>query len=73
MHPYISQAVAAEQARDRQQRAAAARRARQARRGKPGTTASTPPETYAEFLSRTSGPLLREPAAARRSHGQTVG
>ena len=26
-----------------------------------------PPATYAEFLARTSGPLLHEPAAARRS------
>lgn len=30
------------------------------------------PDTYPEFLFRTSGPLLREPAAARRSRGQTV-
>jgi hypothetical protein len=27
----------------------------------------TPPDTYAEFLMRTSGPLLREPSAARRA------
>jgi hypothetical protein len=26
-----------------------------------------PPATYAEFLARTSGPLLREPAASHRS------
>jgi hypothetical protein len=26
-----------------------------------------PPETYAEFLARTSGPLLREPPASRRA------
>jgi hypothetical protein len=28
------------------------------------------PDTYAEFLFRTSGGLLREPASAQRSHGQ---
>jgi hypothetical protein len=27
----------------------------------------TPPDTYAEFLMRTSGPLLREPSAAKRA------
>lgn len=31
-----------------------------------------PPDTYAEFLFRTSGPLLREPSAADRSRGQTI-
>jgi hypothetical protein len=31
-----------------------------------------PPDTYAEFLFRTSGPLLREPTATARSRGQTV-
>jgi hypothetical protein len=31
-----------------------------------------PPDTYAEFLFRTSGPLLREPTAAARSRGQTI-
>ncbi len=30
------------------------------------------PDTYAEFLYRTSGPLLHEPSAARRSRGQLV-
>jgi hypothetical protein len=30
------------------------------------------PATYAEFLLRTSGPLLREPSAARRARGQLV-
>jgi hypothetical protein len=29
-------------------------------------------DTYAEFLFRTSGPLLHEPPAARRAHGQSV-
>lgn len=32
----------------------------------------TPPDTYAEFLFRTSGPLLREPPAAARSRGRSV-
>jgi hypothetical protein len=31
------------------------------------------PDNYAEFLFRTSGALLHEPAAARRAHGQLVG
>lgn len=31
-----------------------------------------PPEHYREFLARTAGPLLREPSAAARSHGQAV-
>ena len=31
------------------------------------------PDTYAEFLFRTSGGLLHEPAAARRAHGRLAG
>jgi hypothetical protein len=31
------------------------------------------PDNYAEFLFRTSSPLLREPAAVGRAHGQPVG
>ena len=31
------------------------------------------PGTYAEFLFRTSGRLLHEPAATGRGHGQPVG
>lgn len=31
------------------------------------------PDDYAEFLYRTSGALLREPAAGRRATGQLVG
>ncbi len=31
------------------------------------------PDTYREFLLRTSGPLLREPSAAKRSFGHSVG
>ena len=31
------------------------------------------PGDYAEFLLRTSGALLREPAAGRRADGQLVG
>jgi hypothetical protein len=30
------------------------------------------PETYAEFLLRTGGPLLREPSARRRLAGDDV-
>ena len=30
------------------------------------------PRDYAEFLFRTSGPLLREPSEDNRSHGQLV-
>jgi hypothetical protein len=30
------------------------------------------PDTYQEFLFRTSGPLAHEPAAARRSFGPAV-
>ncbi len=30
------------------------------------------PDTYAEFLARTSGPLLQEPTAARRLSGKSV-
>ena len=31
------------------------------------------PDEYAEFLFRTSGVLMHEPAAGRRAHGQPVG
>ena len=31
------------------------------------------PDDYAEFLYRTSGRLLHEPAAVGRGHGQPVG
>jgi hypothetical protein len=84
MHPYISQILAAERARDLQKEASAARLARRARRGRrlavtlgastgqhlphPGS----PPDSYAEFLVRTSGPLVGEPSAAERAVGQTV-
>jgi hypothetical protein len=30
------------------------------------------PATYAEFLFRTSGALLREPTASHRAHGELV-
>jgi hypothetical protein len=79
MHPYISQALAAERVRDLRHEASAARLAREARRGRPRARAgrhqphpNTAPDTYAEFLSLTSGPLMREPAAAGRADGQTV-
>ena len=64
-----------------------ARLARQARRRRPAppaaphvAAASSAPEpaadpqlTCAEFLARTGGPLVREPSAAERGHGQPVG
>ena len=31
------------------------------------------PDNYSEFLFRTSSPLLHEPAAVGRAHGQPVG
>jgi hypothetical protein len=31
------------------------------------------PDTYAEFMFRTSGPLLHEPTARRRARGKTIG
>lgn len=30
------------------------------------------PDNFAEFMYRTSGPLLREPSAGRRANGQIV-
>jgi len=38
----------------------------------PGKDSGRAPQTYAEFLFRTSGGLLHEPAAAERAHGQLV-
>ncbi len=32
-----------------------------------------PPETYGEFLARTTGPLLREPSYKARLAGRWVG
>ncbi len=32
-----------------------------------------PPESYSEFLARTSGPLLREPSCKARLAGRWVG
>jgi len=37
------------------------------------TAPDTAPDDYSEFLFRTSGPLLREPDAKYRAHGQLVG
>ncbi|HEY1624770.1 MAG TPA: hypothetical protein VGG16_13320 [Streptosporangiaceae bacterium] len=31
------------------------------------------PDTFAEFMFRTSGPLLHEPSARRRDRGRRVG
>ena len=32
-----------------------------------------PPDTYEEFLARTSGPLIREPSLRERQGGRQVG
>jgi len=32
-----------------------------------------PPDTYQEFLARTSGPLIREPSLRARLSGRQVG
>ena len=79
MHPYIAQAVAAERIRDLQNEARAARLAGEARRARrhrapaaAATPATDPPLSCAEFLVRTAGPLIREPSAAERGHGQAV-
>ena len=37
------------------------------------TDRDSAPADYSEFLFRTSGALLHEPAAGRRGHGQLVG
>ena len=37
-----------------------------------GTDANKAPDTYAEFLFRTSNALLHEPAASGRAHGRPV-
>ena len=36
------------------------------------TQPDTPPETFAEFMLRTSGPLRREPSARQRLAGRGV-
>ncbi|MGA2827403.1 MAG: hypothetical protein ABSF03_14965 [Streptosporangiaceae bacterium] len=36
------------------------------------TEPDAPPQTYAEFLLRTSGPLRREPSARQRVAGRAV-
>ena len=36
------------------------------------TQPDVPPQTYAEFLLRTSGPLRREPSARQRVAGRAV-
>jgi hypothetical protein len=93
MHPYISQVLAAERARDLRNEASAARLARQARlarkaqrarlsasaavRASAGSrsarSAASAPNSYADFLRLTARPLLREPSAAERARGLTVG
>jgi hypothetical protein len=45
-------------------------------RASPDSYLSNPdqaPDTYQEFLYRTSGPLTHEPTAARRSAGRAIG
>jgi hypothetical protein len=37
------------------------------------TGSGRPPDTYGEFLARTSGPLIREPPARARLTGRRVG
>jgi hypothetical protein len=37
------------------------------------TGSSKAPDTYGEFLARTSGPLIREPSARARLAGRPVG
>ncbi len=88
MHPVIVQAVMTQRIRDLHRQASRARLARllaenrRAQRRALALRASTdrhlpepdqPPAHYPEFLYRTSGPLLREPAAAARARGQQVG
>ena len=68
MHPYISQALSAERARDLRSRAARDRLARQVRQARHRTTepvrpAAAAPDTYEEFLLRTSGPVTGRTAA----------
>ena len=36
------------------------------------TQPDTPPETFTEFMLRTSGPLRREPSAGQRLAGRAV-
>jgi hypothetical protein len=38
-----------------------------------GAAANKAPDTYAEFLFRTSNAALHEPAASGRAHGRPVG
>ena len=85
MHPYISQALAAERVRDLHSQATYARRrrlVRQAARGqrdgpRPGDGSGPdavghPADTYADFLLMTRGPLPCEPSAAQRACGHAV-
>jgi hypothetical protein len=37
-----------------------------------GAEATDPPLSCAEFLARADGPLMLEPSAAERAHGQAV-
>ncbi len=83
MNSYISLALAAERAKDMQCAAAAsrdrreARQARRAARRRPLVTERTfhgsqAPDSYEDFLCQTASSVMREPTAARRSHGQAV-
>jgi hypothetical protein len=83
MNSYISLALAAERAKDMQGAAAAsrdrreARQARRAARRRPLVTEQTlhggqAPDSYEDFLCQTARSVMREPTAARRSHGHAV-
>ena len=85
MHPYISQALAAERVRDLHSRATYARRGRLVRQAARGQrdrprqgdgggpdAAGHPADTYADFLLMTRGRLPSEPSAAQRACGQAV-
>ena len=85
MHPYISQALAAERVRDLHSQATHARRrrlVRQAARGQrdrprhgegggPGAAGHLA-DTYEDFLLMTRGQLRCEPSAAQRACSQAV-
>jgi hypothetical protein len=85
MHPYISQALAAERVRDLHSQATNARRrqlVRQAARGQRdrprhgegagADAAGQLADTYADFLLMTRGQLRCEPSAAQRARGAAV-
>ena len=85
MHPYISQALAAERVRDLHSQATYARRGRLVRQAARGQrdrphhgdgggpdAAGRPAGTYEDFLVMTRGQLPCEPSAAQRASGEAV-